>query len=127
MTDQQHLAFYLKHHHACRKDDQWHHIAVTWHQGTGSTSMYFDGRPQSAFWVSRGSTLDQPCWWHECCASTRLTPQVIKLLASSICPLCMQVSEAGVVDIRPPDRTVETRMAAGTTRAPSGTHASHCV
>lgn len=62
------------------KDDQWHHIAVTWHKNSGSTSMYFDGRPQSAFWVS----------------------------------------EAGVVNIRPPERTVETHMAAGTTRASSG-------
>jgi hypothetical protein len=29
----------------------WHHLMVTWEQESGRTKLYFDGRPQSAFWV----------------------------------------------------------------------------
>ena len=50
----------------------WHHLMVTWEQESGRTKMYFDGRPQSAFWVWLLMTAAplhtaksgcNPCFW----------------------------------------------------------------
>ena len=27
----------------CRKDNKWHHVAVTWSRDTGKTEVFFDG------------------------------------------------------------------------------------
>lgn len=34
------------------RDAEWHHVAVTWEQASGETSLYLDGQPQVPFWVS---------------------------------------------------------------------------
>ncbi len=39
-------------------DSTWHHIAVTWLQSTGEVSLYFDGKPQTAFWRSNAGITE---------------------------------------------------------------------
>ena len=37
-------------HRACRKDKNWHHVAVTWSFATGKTEVFFDGTPHLPTW-----------------------------------------------------------------------------
>lgn len=39
-------------------DASWHHVAFTWSQSTGEVSLYFDGRPQTAFWRSNAGAVE---------------------------------------------------------------------
>ena len=39
-------------------DAAWHHVAVTWSKTTGEVSLYYDGRPQIAFWRSSAGTVE---------------------------------------------------------------------
>jgi cysteine-rich repeat protein len=38
-------------------DDQWHHVAVTWHKKSGEVHLYFDGKDRAAFWASDRGTV----------------------------------------------------------------------
>lgn len=39
-------------------DDVWHHVAVSWVQSSGEVALYFDGQPQTPFWVSTAGSID---------------------------------------------------------------------
>ena len=34
----------------CRKDNEWHHLAVTWSFDTGKTELFFDGVAKVPTW-----------------------------------------------------------------------------
>ena len=40
-----------------RKDDEWHHLAVTWKYDTGALEFYFDGQMQTPYWRSNGNAV----------------------------------------------------------------------
>jgi hypothetical protein len=41
----------------CRVDAEWHHVAVTWTHATGAVALYYDGAPQTPFWVSQAGNV----------------------------------------------------------------------
>lgn len=43
---------------ACRRDDSWHHIAVTWNYEDGTTRLYFDGAAKTPFWKNDRGMVD---------------------------------------------------------------------
>lgn len=40
------------------KDNEWHHVAVSWVQSSGEVALYFDGTPQVPFWVSQAGVVE---------------------------------------------------------------------
>lgn len=100
----------------------WHHLMVTWEQESGRTKLYFDGRAQSAIWVRVLMTVaplhtgnsflgTMPCqklWLTRSCSN-------------------LQVATAGLMEVRDSHIGSPVHLAAGTTRAPTGTRACMLV
>lgn len=41
----------------CRLDDGWHHLSVSWSWASGAVTLYLDGQPKTAFWVSQAGEV----------------------------------------------------------------------
>ena len=75
----------------CRKDADWHHVAVTWSFDTGKTELFFDGVPQIPTWktfaghwqskAAKGGGVDP-----------HMAPQTLRLADGQLLPcFCMFV------------------------------------